>query len=60
MDGAAAFAENATDCVLGYIEHHGWEWSRVPDGIVVAAQGLGSFTVEISTDGRLTGLSLHR
>jgi hypothetical protein len=60
MDGAAAFAENATDCVLGYIEHHGWEWSRVPDGIVVAAEGLGSFTVEISADGRLTGLSLHR
>lgn len=60
MDGAAAFAENAADCVLGYIEHHGWEWSRVPDGIVVAAEGLGSFTVEISAEGRLTGLSLHR
>jgi uncharacterized protein DUF6882 len=60
MDGAATFAENATDCVLGYIEHHGWEWSRVPDGIVVAAEGVGSFTVEISADGRLTGLALHR
>jgi hypothetical protein len=59
MDGAAAFAENATDCALGYIEHHGWEWSRVPDGIVVAAPGLGPFTALISPDGQLTGLALN-
>jgi hypothetical protein len=60
MDGAATFADNAVDCVLGYVEHHGWEWSRVPDGIVVVAAGIGSFTVEIAAEGRLTGLSLHR
>lgn len=59
MEGTATFAEDAAECVLGYVEHYGWEWSRVPDGIVVAAEGLGSFTVEISADGQLTGLSLH-
>jgi hypothetical protein len=59
MDGAAAFAENAADCALGYIEHYGWEWSRVPDGIVVAAPGLGPFTALISADGQLTGLALN-
>ncbi|HEV3169473.1 MAG TPA: hypothetical protein VGZ32_04005 [Actinocrinis sp.] len=59
MDGAAAFAENAADCTLGYIEHHGWEWSRVPDGIVVAAPGFGPFTALISPDGQLTGLALN-
>ena len=59
MEGAATFGEDAADCVLGYVEHYGWEWSRVPDGIVVAAEGIGSFTVEISAEGRLTGLSLH-
>ncbi|MBS2963713.1 hypothetical protein KGA66_11685 [Actinocrinis puniceicyclus] len=59
MEGAATFGEDDAECVLGYVEHYGWEWSRVPDGIVVAAEGIGSFTVEISAEGRLTGLSLH-
>jgi hypothetical protein len=59
MEGAATFAEDAADCVIGYVEHYGWEWSRVPDGVVVAAEGIGSFTVEISDEGQLTGLSLH-
>jgi hypothetical protein len=59
MEGSAAFGGDATECVLGYVEHHGWEWSRVPDGILVAAEGVGSFTAEISPEGRVTGLSLH-
>jgi hypothetical protein len=59
MEGAATFGEDATDCVLGYVEHHGWDWSRLPDGIgiVVAAEGVGSFTAEISPDGQLMGVS---
>jgi len=60
MEGAATFGEDAAECVLGYVEHYGWEWSRVPGGIVVAAEGIGSFTVEFAADGQLTGLSLHR
>ena len=60
MEGAATFGENAAECVLGYVEHYGWEWSRVPGGIVVAAEGIGSFTVEFAPDGQLTGLSLHK
>jgi hypothetical protein len=59
MEGATTFGGDASECVLGYVEHFGWEWSRVPGGIVVAAEGLGSFTVEFSPDGQLTGLSLH-
>ena len=64
-EGAATFGEDAADCVLGYVEHHGWDWSRLPDGtgIVVAADGIGSFTAEISPAGELarvsTGLSLR-
>ena len=57
MEGAATFGEDAADCVLGYVEHYGWDWSRVPDGIVVAAEGIGSFTAEISATGELTGVS---
>lgn len=60
MEGAATFGEDAAECVLGYVEHYGWEWSRVPGGIVVAAEGIGSFTVEFAPDGQLTGLSLHK
>lgn len=59
MDGAAVFGRDAAECVLGYVEHHGWQWSRMPDGLVVTAEGIGSFTVEVSAEGRLTGLSLH-
>lgn len=59
MEGAATFGEDAADCVLGYVEHHGWDWSRVPDGIVVAARGIGSFTAEFSGDGELTRVSVH-
>ena len=59
MEGAATFGEDAADCVLGYVEHYGWDWSRVPDGIVVAADGIGSFTAEITAGGELTGLSLR-
>ena len=60
MEGASTFGEDAAECVLGYVEHYGWEWSRVPGGIVVAAEGIGSFTVEFAPDGQLTGLSLHK
>lgn len=58
-EGAATFGEDAADCVLGYVEHYGWDWSRVPDGIVVAAEGIGSFTAEIAVDGELKGVSLR-
>lgn len=57
--GVLKFEEDATDCVLGYIEHHGWEWSRSADGIEVCAAGLGSFTADLSGEGGLTGISLH-
>ena len=59
MEGVATFGEDASDCVIGYAEHHGWEWSRLPDGIgiVVAVEGVGSFTAEISPDGELAGVS---
>lgn len=58
-EGAATFGEDAADCVLGYVEHHGWDWSRVPDGIAVAAEGIGSFTAELSADGELTRVSVR-
>jgi hypothetical protein len=57
--GVLKFEEDATDCVLGYIEHHGWDWSRSADGIEVSAAGLGTFTADLSDDGALTGISLH-
>lgn len=57
LEGAATFGEDAADCVLGYVEHYGWEWSRVPDGIAFAADGIGAFTAELSADGELTGVS---
>ncbi|WP_051450989.1 DUF6882 domain-containing protein [Actinospica robiniae] len=57
--GVVKFEEGATECVLGYVEHHGWDWSRSADGIEVSAAGLGSFTAEVSGDGALTGISLH-
>jgi hypothetical protein len=59
MEGAATFGEDPADCVLGYVEHYGWDWSRVPDGIVVAAEGMGLFTAEISAARELKGVSLH-
>jgi hypothetical protein len=57
--GVLKFEESPADCVLGYLEHHGWEWSRSADGIEVSAAGLGSFTADLSGDGTLTGISLH-
>ena len=57
--GTAKFDEDATDCVIGYVEHYGWDWSRSAEGIVVGAGQLGSFTVELSENGVLTGISLH-
>jgi uncharacterized membrane protein YgcG len=59
MEGVATFGEDTADCVIGYAEYHGWEWSRLPDGIgiVVAVEGVGSFTAEISPDGELAGVS---
>ncbi len=57
--GVLKFEEDAADCVLGYVEHHDWEWSRGADGIEVSAPGLGSFTADLSVDGELTGISLH-
>jgi hypothetical protein len=58
--GIAKFEEDATDCVLGYVEHYGWDWSRSAGGIVVSAGALGSFTADLSEDGMLTGISLQR
>lgn len=59
-EGAATFGEDAADCVLGYVERYGWDWSRLPDGgIVVAAEGIGVFTAEITADGELKGVSLR-
>ena len=58
FEGTQTFGENALECVIGYAEHHGWEWNRTPIGIGVAATGVGSFAVEIVED-RLVGLSLH-
>lgn len=57
--GVAKFEEDATDCVLGYVEHYGWEWSRSEGGIVFSAGGLGSFTADVSEDGQFTGISLN-
>ena len=58
FEGTATFGENAAECVIGYAEHHGWEWNRTPNGLGVAANGLGSFAVEIADD-KLVGMSLH-
>ena len=58
FEGAATFGEDATECVIGYAEHHSWEWNRTPNGIGVAALGVGSFAVEVA-DNRLVGISLH-
>jgi hypothetical protein len=57
--GIAKFEEDATDCVLGYVEHYGWEWSRSEGGIVFSAGGLGSFTADVSQDGQFTGISVN-
>ncbi len=59
MEGAATFGEDAAGCVLGYVEHHGWDWSRVPEGIAVVAEGIGAFTAELSVDGELAGVSVR-
>jgi len=58
--GADKFEEDPSDCVLGYVEHHGWDWSRSAEGIVVSAGELGSFTANLAPDGELTGVSPHR
>jgi hypothetical protein len=55
-EGADKFEEDPSDCVLGYVEHHGWDWSRSAEGIVVSATGLGTFTASLSPDGALTGV----
>jgi hypothetical protein len=55
--GADKFEEDPADCVLGYVEHHGWDWSRSIDGIVVYAGELGTFAVLLAPDGSLTGVS---
>ena len=49
-----------SDCVLGYVEHHGWDWSRGAEGIVVSAGEIGSFTAVLASDGKLTGVSPNR
>lgn len=57
--GVAKFEEDSTDCVLGYVERHGWDWSRSSDGgIVIGAGELGSFTAVLSRDGVLTGIAV--
>jgi hypothetical protein len=55
--GADKFDEDPSDCVLGYVEHHGWDWSRSAEGIVVSAGELGTFTAVLAPDGSLTGVS---
>jgi hypothetical protein len=59
-EGADKFEEDPSDCVLGYVEHHGWDWSRSADGIVVSAGGLGTFTAGLAADGALTGVIPNR
>lgn len=59
-EGADKFEEDPSDCVLGYVEHHGWDWSRSADGIVFSAGELGSFTASLAPDGTLTGVTPHR
>jgi hypothetical protein len=58
FEGPAVFGDDAAECVIGYAKHHGWEWTRVPEGVAVTAEGVGSFSAEVS-DHRLIGLSLH-
>ncbi|HET9172106.1 MAG TPA: hypothetical protein VFN97_21935 [Actinospica sp.] len=58
--GADKFEEDPSDCVLGYVEHHGWDWSRSADGIVVSAGRLGTFTANLAPDGALTGVVPNR
>jgi len=57
--GVDKFDEDPSDCVLGYVEYHGWDWSRSAEGLVVSAPGLGSFTVILAADGTLTGVRRH-
>jgi len=57
--GVDKFEEDPSDCVIGYVEHHGWDWSRSSEGLVVSAPGLGSFTVILAGDGSLTGVRRH-
>jgi hypothetical protein len=58
--GADKFEEDPSDCVLGYVEHHGWDWSRSPEGIVVSAGLLGTFTASLAADGALTAVVPNR
>lgn len=57
--GVDKFEEDPSDCVIGYVEHHGWDWSRSAEGLVVSAPGLGAFTVILAVDGSLTGVRRH-
>ena len=57
--GVDKFDDDPSDCILGYVEHHGWDWSRSAEGLVVSARGLGSFTVILAGDGSLTGVRRH-
>jgi hypothetical protein len=59
-EGADKFEDDPSDCVLGYVEHHGWDWSRSAEGIVVSARGLGTFTVSLAAGGELLGIAPHR
>ncbi|HTJ68591.1 MAG TPA: hypothetical protein VL551_13735 [Actinospica sp.] len=59
-EGADKFEEDPSDCVLGYVEHHGWDWSRSSDGIVVSATGLGTFTASLAEDGTLRSVTPNR
>jgi hypothetical protein len=57
--GVDKFEEDPSDCVIGYVEYHGWDWSRSAEGLVVSAPGLGAFTVILAGDGSLTGVRRH-
>jgi hypothetical protein len=58
-EGVGAFAEDTADCVIGYAEHHEWEWSRVPGGIKVAATGLGTVFAHLNDEGGLAQVTIE-
>lgn len=58
-EGIGAFAEDAADCVIGYAEHHAWEWSRVPGGVKVAATGLGTVFAHLNDEGGLAQVTVE-
>lgn len=58
FEGTATFGEATAECVIGYAEHHDWQWDRTEDGVGVTAPGVGTFKAEIDGD-RLVGMTLR-